>query len=212
MNRLDYFHRRQISYKCYPYSDIPTEEKNWGWYYEDGTTQRYRLFPYKGMKITSKKSLYWHLLVIYWLNSSNMREYQTITENDFIDCCKYVCDYSSGFITSNLEDIDYYSVAKSILSSNRKPYNKSVKFVFREGLGLSLSDKMKIISSYTNKSAITESKLSDAIKKIHAKGEVVTNNLLSLELNCSKRTIQRNMNKELVELRKDLNNEVVQQR
>ena len=65
--KLDYLNQRRIIYRRYPLDDKPTEVYDWGWYYEHGTHQCYELFRSKA-KITTYKSLKWHLLVLWYLN------------------------------------------------------------------------------------------------------------------------------------------------
>ena len=63
---LDYLNHRQIIYRTIP-RDKPTTKYDWGLYYEDGTYDCYDLFRSKA-KITTYKSLKWHLLVLWYLN------------------------------------------------------------------------------------------------------------------------------------------------
>ena len=50
-----------------PVTDIPTETYDWGWYYENGTSEFYSLFNTK-VRINSYKSLKWHIIVLRYLN------------------------------------------------------------------------------------------------------------------------------------------------
>ena len=64
---LDYLHRNRIVYRGYPENDEPTEIHWWGEYYKDGTYECYELFR-STAKITTFRSLKWHMSVLWWLN------------------------------------------------------------------------------------------------------------------------------------------------
>ena len=207
MNK-NWLHKNRIAYRCYPYSDNPTYEKEWGWFYEDGTDERFTLFN-RDFKINSYKSLYWHLSVIWWINSSVVNKYNPITYEEFLAASLFICDKSNGFIAI---DISSYYVEKcciSIAKANKKPKNKSVKFVFKEGTGLTFSDKMKIVGKYSKRQkTYTKDELKKIMKKINDSGATITNKLLSLKMNCSTKTIQRLMDKELKETKEKMNEEL----
>ena len=60
-------------------------------YYEDGTNEYYSLFRSRA-KITTYKSLKWHMLVLWYLNPQ-------LDPDDFTNLCEYIADKSKGFIT-----------------------------------------------------------------------------------------------------------------
>ena len=64
---LDYLNKRRIVYRRAPINDKPSEVYQWGGYYADGTYECYELFRSKA-KITTYKSLKWHMLVLWYLN------------------------------------------------------------------------------------------------------------------------------------------------
>ena len=51
-----YLISKQVIWRQNPWSDIPTKNYEWGWYYENGTHQCYSLFASKA-KINTFKSL-----------------------------------------------------------------------------------------------------------------------------------------------------------
>ena len=63
---MKYLNDNRIIYRKYS-DDTPTKEYKWGWYYAEGTYGYYSLFNSPG-KITTIKSLKWHLLTLWWLN------------------------------------------------------------------------------------------------------------------------------------------------
>ena len=60
----------RIVYRRDPIEDVPTIETDKYKYYEDGTYECYHLFNTKA-KITTYKSLKWHMLVLYYLNMAH---------------------------------------------------------------------------------------------------------------------------------------------
>ena len=64
---LKYFNNNRIVYKRDPIEDEPTYETDKYMFFEHGTHECYYLFTNKA-KITTFKSLKWHLLVLWYLN------------------------------------------------------------------------------------------------------------------------------------------------
>ena len=64
---MKYLNDRRIFYRRDPVNDQPTETYDWGVVYSQGTYECYSLFRSKA-KITTYKSLKWHLLVLWYLN------------------------------------------------------------------------------------------------------------------------------------------------
>ena len=64
---MKYFNAKRVIYRREPITDIPTKVYDWGNYYENGTHECYELFRSKA-KITTYKSLKWHMLVLWYLN------------------------------------------------------------------------------------------------------------------------------------------------
>ena len=67
MRKMNYLHNNKVIYRRFPITDKPTEVTDDYMYYEDGTHECYELFRSKA-KITTIKSLIWHLTVIWYLN------------------------------------------------------------------------------------------------------------------------------------------------
>jgi hypothetical protein len=75
---LDYLNKRRVIYRRIPINDKPTQEYDWGYFYEQGTTECYELFRSKA-KIPTYKSLKWHLYVIWYLNPNmDQNEFESI--------------------------------------------------------------------------------------------------------------------------------------
>ena len=64
---LELLNKRRIVYRRDPITDIPDIENDMYMFFENGTYQCYDLFK-STAKITTYKSLKWHLLVLWYLN------------------------------------------------------------------------------------------------------------------------------------------------
>ena len=64
---LTYFNNNRIVYRRDPITDKPDQENECYMFYINGTHECYHLFTSKA-KITTFKSLKWHLLVLWYLN------------------------------------------------------------------------------------------------------------------------------------------------
>ena len=203
---MDYLHRKKIIYKRQPVNDKPTAKYNWGWYYENGTHEYYALFHSKSV-ITSYKSLRWHLYVLRYLN-------QELTTNKFKELAYFISDRSNGFISFDISDRDLSGIIKEVLNYdiNKAPKNKKRKVIFKDGTGLTVSDKLKITGSLIgrNKNA-SESDIYEIMLYIHDQGEKITIKKISEALKVTTRTIYRNMSESL-KTEKDLLNEELQLR
>ena len=200
---LEYLNRHEIVYRRDPIDDRPSM-KNLNYdYYEQGTHECYQLFRSRA-KITTYKSLKWHMLVLWYLNPQ-------LDPDDFTNLCEYIADKSNGFITFTvppqlLKKIIY---EVSMMELDEPPKNKMRKIIFKWHCTLSMEDKLKIVG-----------KLIGRQKQIHADdiyecmiatndiGKKITLANLATKLNCSSRTIQRNMCEELKREKELLNQQL----
>ena len=88
---MRYLHSNKIIYRRGPINDQPSETFEWGMFYESGTHECYELFRSKA-KITSYKSLKWHLLVLWYLNPQ-------LDQDKFEQLAYYIAEKDNGFIT-----------------------------------------------------------------------------------------------------------------
>ena len=105
-------------------------------------------------------------------------------------------------------------IIRTLTALNRKndvpTNNKSRKVVFKEGTGLTVVEKLKIVGSLIGRNKnVTNSDIYEAMLYLSDCGVKITNKKLSLHLNVSERTIMRNMDPELKKektlLNKDMN-------
>ena len=177
---LEYLNKRRIVYRQTPLTDVPTETFSWGSYYGLGTHQCYELFRSKA-KITTYKSLKWHLIVLWYLNPQ-------LDPDDLDDLTKMICDKSHGFITFNvtrqLRKNIVYDV--SMYDLEIPPKNRARKIIFDEFCGLNKSAKMTIVGKMVGRSKIIRADDASVLK-------------------CSERTVLRNIDNELKKEKELLN-------
>jgi|TARA_R100000278_G_scaffold72723_1_gene57097 hypothetical protein len=188
---LQYLNNNRIIYRRYS-PDKPTEEYSWGWYYADGTYGYYSLFNSKA-KINTIKSLKWHLLVLWYLNPD-------MDKQKFINLTEVITNKENEFVTFNVAP----SVKKSIINDvyledlDRPPKNKLRKIVFKDGSGLSITQKLSIVGKLIGrKTMINEEAIYQCMLDLNDMGKKITIGRIAGLLDCSSRTIHRNMSAEL---------------
>lgn len=196
---MKYLNDNRIIYRKYS-EDQPTKEYNWGWYYADGTHGYYSLFN-SPAKITTIRSLKWHLLTLWWLNPN-------MDKTKFDQLAEVITYKENGFTTFNVSNSTLNSVINSIYMQDleRPPKNKLRKVVFKDGSGLSKVEKLKIVGQLVGRSSkINNETIYECMLELHDIGNKITINLLAKMLKCSSRTIHRNMSEDLKQ-EKDLLN------
>lgn len=198
---MDYIHRNKIVYKRHPINDEPTATYPWGWYYEDGTHEYYALFHSKS-KITTYRSLKWHLYVLLYLNPR-------LTKSEFTKLAEFIADKKNGFTSFTINSSIFIDIIEKVLEydTDIAPQNRLRKVVFKDGTGLTTSEKLKITGSLIgrNKNA-SASDIYEIMLYLHEQGEKITIKKLSESLKVTPRTIYRNITDELKK-EKDLLNE-----
>ena len=187
---LEYLHRNKIIYRRHPISDEPDQVFDWGEFYENGTYECYELFRSKA-KITTYKSLKWHLLVLWYLND--------LSDEKFSELALFICDKDNGFITFNIPPDLLDRVINEVIGMNaiHAPKNRLRKVIFKDGCGLSISEKLQIVGSLIGRSKISKQLIYDAMLEINHNDELITISKLAKACGCSTRTIHRNIDKPL---------------
>jgi hypothetical protein len=189
---MDWLNNRRIIYVQYPWSDKPTEAFSWGWYYEDGTYQCYELFRSKA-KITTVRSLKWHMLVLKFLNKN-------ISYDKYLELCYFLTDKRNNFTTITIPGELLLRFANEVFKHqfHMAPTNRLRKVIFRIGSGLAIDEKLSIVGSLIGRSKrITEDDIYQCMLEINSKGDKITISGIAKLLGCTPRTIHRNMGDEL---------------
>ena len=195
---LEYLHRNKIIYRRYPILDEPDQVFDWGEFYENGTYECYELFRSKA-KITTYKSLKWHLLVLWYLND--------LDDEKFSELTMFICDKDNGFITFNIPPDLLDRVINEVIQSHtiHAPKNKLRKVIFKDGCGLDVSEKLKIVGSLIGRTKIDQGLIYDAMLELNHNDELITIAKLAKVCKCSTRTIHRNMDKPLKNAKEYMN-------
>ena len=200
---LEYLNRRKIQWVRDPINDKPSMKHKDYNYYEDGTHEYYSLFRSRA-KITTYKSFKWHLLVLWYLNPQ-------LDPDDFASLCEYIADKSNGFITFTvppqlLKKIIY---EVSMMELDEPPKNKLRKIIFNWHCTLSMEDKLKIVGKLIGRSKqIHQDDIYQCMVDINDMGNKITLVNIASLLDCSTRTIQRNMCEELKREKELLNQQL----
>ena len=200
---LEYLNRRKIQWVRDPINDRPSMKHKDYNYYEDGTHEYYSLFRSRA-KITTYKSFKWHLLVLWYLNPQ-------LDPDDFASLCEYIADKSKGFITFTvppqlLKKIIY---EVSMMELDEPPKNKLRKIIFNWHCTLSMEDKLKIVGKLIGRQKqIHEDDIYQCMVDINDMGSKITLSRIASLLDCSTRTIQRNMCEELKREKELLNQQI----
>ena len=196
---MKYLNDKRIVYRRYS-PDKPTKEYDWGWYYADGTYGYYSLFNTKA-KINTYRSLKWHLLVLWYLNPD-------MNKTQFTELANVLTYKDNGFTTFNLSA----NMLKEIINDvylqdlDQPPKNKLRKIVFKDGCGLDVKQKLSIVGKIIGrKNMIDEEAIYQCMLDLHDMGKKITIGRIAGLLDCSSRTIHRNMGEELKQEKQRLN-------
>lgn len=192
----------RVIYRRNPVNDIPTIETDKYKYYEDGTYECYHLFNTKA-KITTYKSLKWHMLVLYYLNMDNM------LNSNFVTVAKFIANKENGFVTFFIGAKKLENMIKDVLmQGGDPPANKLRKVIFKEYNMLTISEKLSIVGKLIGRSSIDKETIYQAMLDMNDDGVKITIKWLAQLLNVSQRTIYRHMCDDLKREKQILNEKV----
>ena len=200
---LKYLNDNRIVYRRMPISDKPDQENERYMFYLNGTYECYELFRSKA-KITTYRSLKWHLLVLWYLNPQ-------LDQDKFEDIAYVIANKDHGFITftipSQLLKQMVYEV--SMLDLDEPPKNRLRKVIFKYGNGLSKEEKLKVVGSLIGRSKkVHKDDIYDVMLMLNHGGWSITIARLARGLDCSTRTVHRNMCTELKREKELLNQQL----
>ena len=185
---LKYLNTNRIVYRRLPLTDKPTEETDIYMYYQNGTHECYELFR-SSAKITTYKSLKWHLLVLWYLNPQ-------LDQDQFMRLAEVIAHKPNGFISfaihSDLLRKIVYEV--SMLDLDAPPKNKLRKVIFKPFTRISKEDKLRIVGTLIGRgSKVCADDIYEVMIDLNDMGKKITISRIAGLLNCSSRTIHRNM-------------------
>ena len=201
--RFKYLWNKQVIYRRYPITDIPDEETEHYMFYKSGTYQCYDLFRSKA-KITTWKSFYWHMMVLWYLNP----EWE---DADAIEVATYLAYKPNGFTTFNMNK---WNIARlvyevSMLDLETPPQNKLRKIIFKPNCGLDKTEKLKIVGKLIGRlRGVQKEDIYEAMIQTNHEGDKIIISRLAKMLNVTPRTIYRHMCDELKNEKEILNEQI----
>ena len=184
---IKWLNDRHVIYRRDPVSDVPTVETAHYKYYEDGTHECYYLFNSKA-KITTYRSLKWHFYVLYFLNQD-----KGLLPTDVYE---FIADKENGFVTFFISDRKLQAMIDDVFQNGGEPpVNKKRKILFKDYSGLTPNEKMSIVGTLIGRSSYIDGEaIYQCMLDINDMGKKITWAKVAGLLNCSTRTIQRNIN------------------
>ena len=194
---------RRIVYKRDPVNDVPTHQTDKYMFFEQGTYECYTLFASKA-KITTYKSLKWHLLTLWYLNPD-------LDQDEFMQIAEIISIKEQGFtsFTIHIDLLRKMVYEVSMLDLDEPPKNKLRKVVFKYGCRLTKEQKLSIVGELIGRSKrIHEDDIYQCMLDLNDLGKKITITQLALYLECSTRTIHRNMSEQLKREKELLNQQL----
>ena len=199
---LIYLNNNRIVYRRDPITDKPDQDNKYYMYDIEGTHECYDLFR-SNAKITTFKSLKWHLLVLWYLNPQ-------LDQDKFSDLALYITNKNNGFISFNISSSIVMKMVYevSMLDLEEPPKNKLRKVIFKPTT-LSKEEKLRIVGELIGRSKrIHADDFYECMVDLNDLGEKITIGRIAGLLDCSSRTIHRNMGEELKREKELLNQQL----
>ena len=200
--KLELLNKKRVVYRREPVTDTPTFENNEYMYFEDGTHECYELFR-STAKISTYKSLKWHLIVLKYLNDD-------LEDHDFLDLAREIACKENGFVSFSMNDGLLLKMVTEVNKGiNIAPNNRLRKVIFKMYCGLSKKEKLSIVGELIGRSRkISTDDVYSGMVYLHAIKQKITIQGLSVLLNVSSRTVHRYMCEELKKEKEILNKSI----
>ena len=201
--RFKYLWNKQVVYRRYPITDIPDEETEHYMFYKLGTYQCYELFRSRA-KITTWKSFYWHMMVLWHLNPE-------WDDAKAMEIATYLAHKPNGFTTFNMNkwNLSRLVYEVSVLDLDTPPRNKLRKIIFKPNWGLDKTEKLKIVGKLIGRlRGVQKEDIYEAMIQTNHEGDKIIISRLAQMLNVTPRTIHRHMCDELKKEKEILNEEI----
>jgi hypothetical protein len=200
--KIEWLNNKHIYYRQDPINDKPTFSTDTYDYYENGTHEYYNLFNTQS-KITTYKSLKWHMLVLHYLN------HERFAFNSIINLYKFIANKENGFVTFFIKSIVLDNMIEDVINQGGDPpKNRARKIIFKDYNGLSFNEKMKVVGQLSGRQKLDKESIYQTMLDLNEFGKPITNGRLAGLLDCSIRTIQRHMCADLKREKEILNEEI----
>lgn len=200
---LRYLNNNHIVYRRFPITDKPTQENEMWLFYENGTYECYELFR-SAAKITTYRSLKWHLLVLWYLNPK-------LDQDDFLRLAQVIAHKPNGFISFNIGEnlLSKIVYEVSMMELDEPPKNKLRKVIFKPFNRMSKEEKLRTVGELIGRSKrIHTDDIYECMLDLNDLGKKITISRIAGLLDCSSRTIHRNMCTELKREKELLNKQL----
>jgi hypothetical protein len=153
-------------------------------------------------KITTYKSLKWHFYVLYYLNQDRGLLPTHVYE--------FIANKENGFVTFFISDKKLQAMIDDVFKNGGEPpVNKIRKIIFKDYSGLTANEKMSIVGKLIGRSSRVDGEaIYQCMLDLNDMGKTITWGRIAGLLNCSTRTIQRNLNDCLRKEKAILNQEI----
>ena len=201
--RFKYLWNKRVVYRRYPITDKPDEETDQYMFYKSGTYQCYDLFRSKA-KITTWKSFYWHMMVLWYLNP----EWE---DADAMEVATFLAYKPNGFttFTMNKWNIARLVYEVSCLDLETPPQNKLRKIIFKQNCGLDKSEKLSIVGKLIGRlSGVQKEDIYETMLLLNDDNQKITISKLASNLGITPRTVHRKMCNELKQVKEELNEKI----
>ena len=198
-----YLWDEQVIYRRDPTTDIPDEETKQYLFFKEGTYQAYDLFKSKA-KITTYRSFYWHMMVLWHLNPEWKQDYAT-------SVAMHLADKMNGFTTFHMNKWNVARVIHdlSVVDRDEPPRNKLRKIIFKLHCGLTKSEKLSIVGKLIGRlNGVKKEDIYGVMLLLNDGDQTITIAKLAKNLRCTPRTIHRHMCGELKQIKQELNEEI----
>ena len=185
---LTYLNNKRMIYRRLPTTDKPDIDTKEFMYFQNGTHQCYELFR-SSAKITTYRSLKWHLLVLWYLNPN-------LTPDDFTTLAEYIVHKPNGFVSFNVSErlLDKVVYEVSMSDLDRPPKNKLRKVIFKPFTGMTKEQKLTIVGQLIGQSPrICSDDIYECMIDMHDMGKKITIGRIAGLLDVSSRTVYRVM-------------------
>ena len=185
---LTYLNNKRMIYRRLPTTDKPDIDTKEFMYFQNGTHECYELFR-SSAKITTYRSLKWHLLVLWYLNPN-------LTPDYFTALAEYIVHKPNGFVSFNVSErlLDKVVYEVSMSDLDRPPKNKLRKVIFKPFTGLTKEQTLSIVGQLIGQSPrICSDDVYQCMIDMHDMGKKITIGRIAGLLDVSSRTVYRVM-------------------
>ena len=201
--KFKYLWDNRVVYRRYPTTDVPDEETEHYMFYKEGTHQCYDLFRSKA-KITTWRSFYWHMMVLWHLNPE-------WDDAKAMEVATYLAHKPNGFTTFSMNkwNLSRLVYEVSVLDLDEPPRNKLRKIIFKPNCGLDKIEKLKIVGKLIGRlRGVKKEDIYEAMIQTNHEGDKIIISRLAQMLNVTPRTIHRHMCDELKKEKQTLNEQI----